>query len=78
MARVRDIGETGMFVVLTNPLWLNARFTAELRTQPPITFDCRVRRVEPGAGMGVEITPTGANSGEFAKLIAALHTSSQK
>ncbi len=78
MARVRDIGETGMFLVLSNPLWLNASFTAELRTQPPIKFDCRVRRVEPGSGMGVEITPINAGTAEFTKLIAALQDSCKK
>jgi hypothetical protein len=78
MARLRDIGETGMFVVLSNPLWLNASFTAELRTEPPITFDCKVRRVEPGAGMGIEITPSDATHEDFTKLIAALHASSKK
>jgi PilZ domain len=78
MARLRDIGETGMFVVLSNPLWLNASFTAELRTKPPITFDCKVRRVEPGAGMGVEITPINASHDEFTKLIATLHASAKK
>jgi PilZ domain len=77
-ARVRDIGETGMFLVLSNPLWLNASFTAELHTEPPIKFDCRVKRVEPGSGMGVEMKPVNAGSADFTKLIATLHESAKK
>jgi PilZ domain len=50
---VRDIGPRGLFVELTPPLWLGARFRARLIVDPTLLLDGTVARVEPGKGMGV-------------------------
>jgi hypothetical protein len=50
---VRDIGARGLFVELVPPLWLGAAFRARLNLNPVLSLDCKVVRVEPGAGVGV-------------------------
>ena len=50
---VRDIGPQGLFVLMTQPLWIGASFSARLMLNPPLDLKCTVRRVEPGTGMGV-------------------------
>jgi len=49
-ATVRDIGPGGLFVEMTPPLWLGARFRARLLLEPDLWLDCRVVRIEPRSG----------------------------
>ncbi len=57
--RVRDISTSGMFIEITDPLWVGATFAAQLGSEPPLRVECSVRRVEPGAGMGVTFLGPG-------------------
>ena len=50
--RVRDISDAGMFVEVESPLWIGARFTAEL-SDPAAQLECVVRRVQPRRGMAL-------------------------
>jgi hypothetical protein len=50
---VRDIGPRGLFVQVTPPLWVGARFRARLILDPVLLLDCTVTRVEAGTGIGV-------------------------
>lgn len=50
---VRDIGPRGLFVEVSPPLWVGARFRARLMVKPLLALDCTVVRVEPGAGIAV-------------------------
>jgi hypothetical protein len=50
---VRDIGPRGLFVEMTAPLWVGARFHARLILNPILVMDCIVARVEPGKGIAV-------------------------
>jgi hypothetical protein len=57
--RVSDISAEGMFVEMSNPLWIGAAFFAQLMAEKLILLDCVVRWVEPGRGMGLSIVPRG-------------------
>jgi hypothetical protein len=50
---VRDISIDGLFVELPEPLWIGARFAAQMALDKPVSLDCVVRRVEPRRGMAV-------------------------
>lgn len=50
---VRDIGPRGLFVEMTPPLWVGARFHARLIASPTLLLDCTVARVEAGTGIAV-------------------------
>ena len=50
---VRDIGPQGLFVEMTQPLWVGATFRARLRLDSDLWLDCKVVRVEPGTGIAV-------------------------
>ena len=50
---VLDIGPRGLFVELTPPLWVGARFLARLIVNPILPLDCTVRRAEPGRGIAL-------------------------
>jgi hypothetical protein len=50
---VRDIGPRGLFVEMTPPLWVGARFRARLILNPVLPMNCIVARVEPGTGIAV-------------------------
>jgi hypothetical protein len=50
---VRDIGPRGLFVEMTAPLWVGARFRARLILNPVLLLNCSVARVEPGTGIAV-------------------------
>jgi len=72
----RDISSNGMFIEADSPLWVGAGFTARIKLEQPVKVDCAVKRVEPGHGMGVTITPSGPESEQFfQQLIAALSNS---
>src|SRR5258708_25443831 len=48
---VRDIGPRGLFVEMTQPLWVGAAFRARLIFNPVLLLDCTVVRAEPGLGV---------------------------
>jgi PilZ domain-containing protein len=50
---VRDIGPRGLFVELSPPLWVGARFRATLMVKPVLLLNCTVARVEAGTGIAV-------------------------
>jgi len=54
--RVRDISSSGMLLSSPEPLWIGASFSAKLLVDPPIQVDCTIRRVEPGRGIGVQMS----------------------
>ncbi len=54
---VRDIDPQGLFVELSPPLWVGARFSSRLVLEPPIQMNCTVRRVEPETGFAVTFDP---------------------
>jgi len=60
--RVRDISLAGMFVELDSPLWIGARFSAELALTQPVQLECVVRRVQPRRGMAVTYAAPGEPS----------------
>jgi hypothetical protein len=55
---VRQISAEGMFVEVSGPLWVGARFAAQLTTDEAVAVDCVVRRVEPRRGMGLTYAPS--------------------
>lgn len=76
--RVRDISAGGLFVSMADPLWIGARFAAQLVLDEPLRVECSVRRVEPGSGMGVTFAvPEGESKSRVASLLDALAGSSR-
>jgi hypothetical protein len=72
-ARTRNISLRGMFIDMSQPLWLHAEFTVRLSLPEPIELDCVVKRVEPGRGVGVEFKdPPEAEREQLESLVAAL------
>lgn len=68
--RVRDISAAGMFVELESPLWIGARFAAELSLREPVQIECVVRRVQPRRGMAVTYaTPAESSRAALESLI---------
>jgi hypothetical protein len=69
---VRDIGPGGLFVEVTPPLWVGARFRARLVLNPALLLDCTVTRVEPGTGIGVafEVAEKSGNARLEALLVS--------
>jgi hypothetical protein len=73
MGRVLDIGPNGLFIELSQPLWLGATFAARLMRTPPILLNCMVRRVEPGKGFAVSFDlPEEEGKRELQRLLATL------
>jgi hypothetical protein len=56
--KTRDISTNGMFIEAVDTLWVGAGFTARLKLGRPMKVYCSVKRVEPGLGMGVTVTPS--------------------
>ena len=54
-ARTRDVSAGGMFIESEDILWVGAGFRARLSAESPLWLECSVKRVEPGAGMGVTV-----------------------
>jgi hypothetical protein len=55
--KTRDVSAHGMFIEAADTLWVGAGFSARLNLgQRPLKFNCLVKRVEPGSGMGVSVT----------------------
>jgi hypothetical protein len=70
---VRDIGPQGLFIDLTPELWLGATFLARLAVQPILLLDCKVKRVDPGRGIGVTFhVPEERGKAQLEALLAAL------
>jgi hypothetical protein len=70
---VRDIGPRGLFVELTPPLWLGARFRARLLVNPTLLLDGTVARVEPAKGMGVVFdVPEESGKAQLEALLLSL------
>lgn len=70
---VRDIGASGLFVELTPPLWIGARFCARLVVSPALLLDCTVVRVEPSAGMAVTYeVPEESGKAQLEKILVGL------
>ena len=70
---VRDIDSNGLFVALTPPLWLGARFSARLISDATLRLECTVRRVEPSVGNGVTFElPDEKDKNRLAELLANL------
>src|SRR5215467_3842242 len=55
-ASTRDVSSSGMFIESSDPLWV----------------DCRVRRVEPGLGMGVSVYLSQEQQQTYQELISKL------
>ena len=74
-ARTRDVSSNGMFIESVDPLWVGARFSAQLTLDRPIRLNCFVKRVEPGRGMGVSLAlaeeePNSQKYQEFINLLS--------
>ena len=71
--QVRDISTGGMFIEMSEPLWIGARFAAKWASQDPVQIECEVRRVEPGRGMGIAYTIADpAGKGRVMALLESL------
>ena len=72
-ARTRDISDGGMFIEADDVLWVGAGFRARLAVDRPVWVDCSVKRVEPGAGMGVTVElPEDQSQRHYQELLAKL------
>jgi len=72
-ARTRDVSVGGMFLESEDILWVGAGFRACLATEQPLWLECSVKRVEPGAGMGVTVDLREQHSQHcYAELLAKL------
>ena len=74
-ARTRDVSSNGMFIESVDPLWVGARFSAQLTLDRPVRLNCFVKRVEPGRGMGVSLAlaeeePNSQKYQEFINLLS--------
>ncbi|MBI3670125.1 MAG: PilZ domain-containing protein [Acidobacteria bacterium] len=74
--QVLDISVKGLFIEVSDPLWVGASFSARLLLEEPVHLDCVVRRVEPGKGMGVLFEVSDQES--RARLTALLEKLVQK
>jgi len=71
-ASTRDVSASGMFIESADPLWIGAGFSASLQLDHPVRVDCRVRRVEPGLGMGVSVSFSREEQKPYHELISRL------
>jgi hypothetical protein len=70
---VRDIGPQGLFVEMTQPLWVGAMFRARLRLDSDLWLNCTVVRVEPGNGIAVRFeVAEEAGKAHLERLLANL------
>lgn len=74
-ASTRDVSASGMFIESTDPLWIGAGFSANLQLDQPVRVDCRVRRVEPGLGMGVTVSFPQEEQQTYQELLTKLSRS---
>jgi len=71
-ASTRDVSASGMFIESSDPLWVGAGFSASLQLEHSVRVDCRVRRVEPGLGMGVTVSFAQEQQQTYQELISKL------
>jgi hypothetical protein len=70
---VQNIGPQGLFIDLNPELWLGATFLARLFLQPVLLLNCKVKRVDPGKGIGVTFdVPEESGKVQLEALLAAL------
>jgi len=74
-ASTRDVSASGMFIESADPLWVGAGFRASLELDRPVRVDCRVRRVEPGLGMGVSVSISDEQQQTYHDLLSRLSQS---
>src|SRR5499425_2419920 len=74
-ASTRDVSASGMFIESSDPLWIGAGFSASLQLDHPVRVDCRVRRIEPGLGMGVSVSFPQEQHKSYQELISKLSQS---
>lgn len=74
-ASTRDVSASGMFIESADPLWIGAGFSANLQLDEPVRVDCRVRRVEPGMGMGVSVSLSDEQQKTYQDLLSRLSQS---
>jgi hypothetical protein len=74
-ASTRDVSASGMFIESADPLWIGAGFSANLQLDEPVRVDCRVRRVEPGMGMGVSVSLSNSQQKTYQDLLSRLSQS---
>ncbi|HXN24946.1 MAG TPA: PilZ domain-containing protein [Candidatus Dormibacteraeota bacterium] len=71
--RLADISVNGMFIEMSDPLWLGAGFAGCLELEQPVRLECSVRRVEPGRGMGVTfVIPEPESKARVLSLLGSL------
>jgi hypothetical protein len=70
--RTRDVSASGMFIEAADTLWVGAGFTARLNVDRPFQFDCSVKRVEPGRGMGVSVDLSKVENQQLYQELLAL------
>jgi len=71
-ASTRDVSASGMFIESADPLWIGAGFAANLQLDRPLRADCRVRRIEPGLGMGVTVSFPDEQQKSYQQLLSSL------
>jgi hypothetical protein len=74
-ASTRDVSASGVFIESADPLWIGAGFCARLQLDRPVRLDCRVRRIEPGLGMGVSVSLAREQQQTYQELIENLSQS---
>jgi hypothetical protein len=74
-ASTRDVSASGMFIESADPLWIGAGFSASLQLDEPVRVDCRVRRIEPGLGMGVSVSLRDEQQKTYQDLLSRLSQS---
>lgn len=77
-ASTRDVSASGMFIESSDPLWIGAGFSASLQLDAPVRVDCRVRRVEPGLGMGVSVSLPQEQQKTYQDLLSKLSRSASE
>lgn len=69
-AFVRDISANGLFIEMTDPLWIGATFSASLNLSPPLHLYCTVHRIDPSRGMAVRVAfANKENEQRFSELV---------
>jgi hypothetical protein len=76
--RIRNVSRHGMFIELPELPVANAVFTANVALNKPLGLECVVRRIVPGRGIGVTVTPLNAEAQtRYKALLVALSASSE-
>ena len=69
-APVTSVSANGLFIKISDPLWIGATFSASLMVDPPLQMYCTVSRVDPGRGMAVMIAfATREQDSRFTHLV---------